>query len=120
MLAGKLAETGNGLLKLSSIFPAETRFLALALEDDKVPTTRLEKAKSLLGGQVALEVNATGVEEGKFITRGLSFEDLLYEMGAACGVTVTEEKDGFGYDFLIAKGQGTGKCEQNGGQDCFH
>tara|TARA_B100001964_G_C13865969_1_gene436589 strand:+ start:152 stop:304 length:153 start_codon:yes stop_codon:yes gene_type:complete len=48
---------------------------------------------------MALEVHATGIEKGKFVTGDLTLEDLFYEMGAPRGVAVAEEEDVFRFSF---------------------
>ena len=49
------------------------------------------------------QVLASGVHEGEFVSSGLMLEDFLDEVGASCGVAISDEQNGFRFGVTFDK-----------------
>jgi len=91
----------------------ETGLLTLALEDNVVPLTRLDKSSSLLGGEMVLQILAAGIEEDEFVSSALTLEDFLDEMSATSGVAISDEQNSFRFRVPFDKRREKGNEERD-------
>jgi len=91
----------------------ETGLLTLALEDNVVPLTRLDKSPSLLGGEMVLQILAAGIEKDEFVSSALTLEDFLDEMSATSGVAISDEQNSFRFRVPFDKRREKGNEERD-------